>query len=101
MLGVYIIYKYNYLGYGWTLSQLLSASTQGVTYIILTDCTYCSLSNYTYILYIPPSTRNNPYGKKENDIQPDTPGTMVPRDIMRSPARPITPQDHYTHGSIA
>jgi len=38
------------------LSQLLSASAQGVTYIILTDCIYScpSLSNYThiYILYI-------------------------------------------------
>jgi len=36
-----------------TLSQLLSAAAQGVTYIILTDCTYScpSLSNYTYILY--------------------------------------------------
>jgi len=36
------------------LSHLLSASTQGVTYIILTDCTYScpNLINYTYILYI-------------------------------------------------
>jgi len=34
-------------------------------------------------------------------MQPDTLGTMVPRDIMRSQTRPITPQDHYTHASIA
>ena len=41
-------------GHGWTLSQLLSVAAQGVTYIILTDCTYScpSLSNYTYTLYI-------------------------------------------------
>ena len=41
--------KEQYQGHGWTLSQLLSAATQGVTYIILTDCTYSypSLSNYT------------------------------------------------------
>jgi len=34
------------------LSQLLSAATQDVTYIILTDCTCScpSLSNYTYII---------------------------------------------------
>jgi len=29
------------------------------------------------------------------------PGTMVPSDIMRSRTRHITPQDHYTHASIA
>ena len=36
------------------LSQPLSASAQGVTYIILTDCIYScpSLSNFTYMLYI-------------------------------------------------
>jgi len=39
--------------HSWTLSQLLSAAAQGVTYIILTDCTYTcpSLSNYIYIIY--------------------------------------------------
>ena len=47
-----------------------------------------------------PSIRNNPYGRK-NDIQPDTPGTMVPCDIMRTRTRPITPQDHHTLASIA
>jgi len=40
-------------------------------------------------------------GEKENDIQLDTPGTMVPCDIMRSRARPITPKNHHTHASIA
>ena len=38
---------------------------------------------------------------EKNHIQPDTPGTIVPRDIMRSRTHPITPQDHYTHDSIA
>jgi hypothetical protein len=37
--------------------------------------------------------------RRENDIQPDTPGTMVPRD-MRSRTSPITSQNHYTHASI-
>ena len=41
------------------------------------------------------------WGIKKNDIQPDTPRTMAPRDIMRSRTRPITPQDHYMHASIA
>ena len=40
-------------------------------------------------------------GNKEKDIQTDTPRTMVPCNIMLSRTRPITPQDHYTHASIA
>jgi len=38
---------------------------------------------------------------EKNDIQPDTPGTMVPCDIKISRTRPITTQNHYTHASIA
>jgi len=88
-----------YGDYIWTLSQLFSAAAQGVTYIIPTDCTCTctcpSLSNY-YIYYIilyyiilyyitTPSIRYIPHwGIKKNDIQPDTPGTMVPCDTMRS-----------------
>jgi len=56
-----------YQGHDWIISQLLSAATQGVTYIILTDCTYScpSLSNYTYILYYitPSSIRYSPHGE--------------------------------------
>jgi len=42
-----------------------------------------------------------PMGNKEKDIQPDTPGTMVPCNIIIARTRSITPQDHYTHASIA
>jgi len=34
-------------------------------------------------------------------VQPDTTGTIVPCDIVRSRTRSTTSQHHYTHGSVA